>query len=253
MAEKIDRIKTGVPGLDDLIEGGIPRGNSLLVAGSEGTGKTILVLDMLYNMAKAGEKVLFGSVEEDVDKIRRQLLQFGKDVKKLEEKGLFTMYTPKDFDIDMMEKEIEGLVKKKGITVTALDSLSMIYELGYTMSPVSRKILKEEDKIEAGYRREDLPRKRLFWFIRKISNTGTTPVFIDEAEEAGKTTTKYGVAEYIVDGVIILNFMPVGAAEKRTLLIRKIRETKHSEDPQPIEIVEEKGIVVKPSEKAFEV
>lgn len=54
----IERLPTGVPSLDELIEGGLPKNYSIVIIGASGTGKTILASQILYNRAKAGENTL---------------------------------------------------------------------------------------------------------------------------------------------------------------------------------------------------
>lgn len=84
----LDRISTGISGLDSLIEGEVPKGFTVLVAGNPGTGKTILTSHFLYEGLKNGEPAIFCSLEESADEIRRMAENYGYDTKELEKKGL---------------------------------------------------------------------------------------------------------------------------------------------------------------------
>src|SRR5271170_5517103 len=75
-ATTLERCATGIEGLDNILYGGIPRGNMVLVAGSVGTGKTTLCLEFLVRGAEKGERSLFLSVTESSDKLIQNLSTF---------------------------------------------------------------------------------------------------------------------------------------------------------------------------------
>ena len=81
-------VKTGIEGFDKLMEKGIPRSASILVAGGAGSGKTIFCMQTLFNAAKKGEKCLYLSFEESEERLKEHMTDFGWEWKKLEEKGL---------------------------------------------------------------------------------------------------------------------------------------------------------------------
>ncbi|MFW9944179.1 MAG: ATPase domain-containing protein, partial [Candidatus Sifarchaeia archaeon] len=85
---EIERVNTGIPGLDDLIEGGFPRGDIILVAGRAGTGKSILVNQFLYKgVTEYGEPGVLVTLEEPPHLIRRNMMRFGMDLAALEKEG----------------------------------------------------------------------------------------------------------------------------------------------------------------------
>src|SRR5271170_7381457 len=75
-ATQLERCVTGIEGLDNILSGGIPRGNMVLIAGSVGTGKTTLCLEFLVRGAERGERSLFLSVTEASDKLIQNLSTF---------------------------------------------------------------------------------------------------------------------------------------------------------------------------------
>ncbi|MCP4764516.1 MAG: AAA family ATPase, partial [archaeon] len=84
---EIDRVKTGISGLDDLIEGGFPRNSITLVAGSSGTGKTTMCLQYLYNgVIKYNEPGMYIGLGENVERIKASAMRFGMDLEKLADK-----------------------------------------------------------------------------------------------------------------------------------------------------------------------
>ena len=66
-------VKTGIPGFDALLDQGIPKGTSVLIAGGTGTGKTIFCLQTLFNVAQNGEKCLYLSFEESEERLKKHM------------------------------------------------------------------------------------------------------------------------------------------------------------------------------------
>lgn len=82
----INRIPSGIPGLDELIENGLPQNRTFLVSGATGAGKTIFATQFLYNGAYLyGEPGIYVSLDERPDLIRQDMLKFGWDLKRMED------------------------------------------------------------------------------------------------------------------------------------------------------------------------
>lgn len=77
---KIDRVRTGVNGLDELLQGGFPKSHCILLSGAPGTGKTIFGQQFLYNGAKNGEKGLYIAFNEELEDVLLQPTVFGWDI-----------------------------------------------------------------------------------------------------------------------------------------------------------------------------
>jgi len=90
---------------------------------------------------------------------------------------------------------------------------------------------------------------KLSYLLMRI---GITTLVTSEVSEGEKKYGKYGIEEYVVDGVIVLHYMGIGTRSNRTLHIRKMRATKHSEDLHPIEITP-KGMTIKKVDKEYDV
>ncbi len=239
--KKIERIKTRVPGLDELIEGGIPIGSTLLVAGGTGTGKTIFVTQIVFNRLVEGDKVLFLSLECSGRDIIKHAGGLGLDLNKFIENDFqLLINTPLKPAIDLSELagNIVEEVMNNGRNLIVIDSESKLIDLGYHPE--------EKDDGEPEVRnavRQDMVRFTLE-LKKKLEGLNVTLILIGEADESGNTITKNGIAEYEADGVIILELSTLGASVSRVLSIRKMRDTKISLDAHPMEITG-KGIVVK--------
>ncbi|RLE68744.1 MAG: KaiC domain-containing protein, partial [Thermoprotei archaeon] len=87
----MERVKSGIPGLDEILYGGIPRRNIVLLSGGPGTGKTIFGQQYVYYGLTQGESGIIVALEEHPVQIRINMRQFGWDVRRYEDRGLFAI------------------------------------------------------------------------------------------------------------------------------------------------------------------
>ncbi len=242
------RTKTGIVGLDELLEGGFPTGRSILVSGGCGTGKTIFSLQYLYNgIQKYQEPGIFVTLDERPELIREDMLRFNWDLRELEQKNMLQIIDgsiakvaiPSEetyslpatgFDLDKLLLEIMRLSKRTNAKRIVIDSIPA---LGFN------------------YENENDIRKAVLKLSYVLSKTGLTCLMTSEMDETGTKFGKYGVEEYVVDGVIVLHYMGVGTQTNRTLHIRKMRATHHSEDLHPLRIGQN-GITVHSIDEDYE-
>ncbi|HNV00939.1 MAG TPA: gas vesicle protein GvpD [archaeon] len=231
---KMNRIKTNIPGFDELIEGGLPEGRSFLVSGGTGTGKTIFATQFLINGAKMGEAGIYVTLDERPELIREDMLRFGWNLRQYEDEQLI--------------KIIDGTTSKIGIPS---DEEFTLPATGFDLDKLLLEIMKAIKKIRAkrvvidsipalglNFQNEHEIRKAILKLVYLLSRAGVTTVMTTEINEDSKQYGKYGVEEFVADGVIILHYMGLGTQSNRTLHIRKMRATKHSEDLHPLQITE---------------
>jgi len=125
----MDRVKTGIEGLDQLLYGGFLRGDAILVAGAPGTGKTSLGMQYLYNgITQFREPGLFITFEEFPERIYRDAESFGWDFRALEEEGklkvLFTSPEVLQQDIVRDQGIVSEMIAEIGATRVVVDSIS---------------------------------------------------------------------------------------------------------------------------------
>lgn len=241
----VDRAKTGIPGFDALVGGGLPRGRTILLAGGSGTGKSTFAMQFLYNGAKAGEPGIYMTLEEKPKSLRAEMLEMGMDIGAMEKSGKlaiidaslvrlglesderFTL-SPESFDINHLIQNLVMTAKSIGakrIAVDALPSLDVL--LDGTAGKVRNAI------IELNY---------------LLQENGMTTLLLDEMPSGKESYSRHDVEEFVVDGVIVLTLESLGAQSSRTMTIRKMRQTKHSEAINSFEIVAGKGIVIESQE-----
>jgi len=240
------RCPTGIPGFDDLVQGGFPRGSSILVCGGPGTGKSIFCEQFIVNGARElQEKSLYVSFEQRAEEIRLQAKQFGFDIEALEKKGLLEIIsipvskiTPKTI------KEIKNIVKKNKVKRLVIDSLSTliinapIYISSGDMSV--EDVMGDNVTLAPPVIGDYFVQKFLYNFIDELRDLeGCTTLLIGEADQSGNNISRDTLSEFACDGIVLITFDSLGGEYSRSLTVRKMRHTKNDEDVHPMEISNE--------------
>ncbi|MBD3406605.1 MAG: AAA family ATPase [Candidatus Lokiarchaeota archaeon] len=238
----IERVKTGIPGLDELIEGGFPAGDTILIAGKAGTGKSILANQFLYRGAtQYNEPGVLVTLEESPIKIKRNMLRFGMDFDKLEQEGLLAIVdlspskevTPVNigeypsFDLSGLEAIILNHVKKLGAKRVVIDTLSI---MAYKFK--SRDILREE----------------FFKLTANITRSGSTLLLTSEIPAQNDGLGVFDIEAFLASGVIVLYNEKISETTRsRSVEVLKLRGSKHSSRIHSMRITDD-GIRVWPGE-----
>ena len=126
----MEKVKTGLDGLDEMLFGGIPKGSTVVVMGSFGTGKTTFGLQFLNQGLAEGEKGVYISLEEDRESILADAEAHGWDLRsKLNEKQLeIVKLEPTDakVTIQRIKSELPEFIKKFGASRIVVDSVSLL-------------------------------------------------------------------------------------------------------------------------------
>jgi KaiC/GvpD/RAD55 family RecA-like ATPase len=223
------RLSTGIPGLDDLIEGGFPEKSIVLLSGGTGCGKTTFSTQFLMEGLNKGENVLYITLEESPEDIKLDAMQYGHDFAKFEEEGLCRIVFYDPFELGELISRMTDLINVNKVKRLVVDSISM---LGL--------YLQEEYKI----------RKELYKLVNALKQTGCTTLLLSEIPEDTKQLSRYGVEEYVADGVIVLYYMGIGEGVFRNLQVRKMRRTAHKNGTFPVSIGT-KGMKVEKEESMF--
>ncbi len=225
-----DRVKTGVPGLDEIMNGGIPRGHTVLISGTAGTGKTIISSQYLYmGTAKFKEPSVYLSFEESPESIKKNSLNFGMDFTPLEKSGTFSFVKYDPYHVDDISTHLESRIRELDAKRVVVDSVSAL----------------------SFYMREGENFRRMIFNISDVLNKlGCTTFLISEVQPENAGLSRSGVSEFVADSAIVLYYRRVDSAFSRAIQVWKMRGSSHSERLHPYKITD-KGIVVYPKEEAF--
>jgi len=217
-----ERIKTGVPGLDDILNGGIPKGSFVLLSGVAGSGKTTLASQFLYEGLKNNERCVFISFEETPQLIKESMMDFGFDFGLYEKKGTMSFIKYDTYNTEGLFDVVESTIRNMKADRVVIDSISVI---GLNM------------KNKAEFRRVIL---NLSNIMRKL---GVTCIAISEIVPGKHLISRYGVEEFVSDGVIVLYYERKDNKFLRNIQVFKMRGDDHSKDLHRYDITP-KGIVV---------
>ena len=237
----MERVKTGVEGLDAIIGGGFPKNSITLVSGPPGGGKSILCFQFLYEGAKNGEKCLFLTLDKKVDGLLVQSRELGFDFQQFIEnnnvKFLF-LNINKKFVYESMTNEIMSGEYSRIV----LDSITPLSEMPIfirnTEETFNDTSMADSEEFPSTV---NLPTRRLHlrYIMNALESVNSTSIVTSELPVGSSLLSRDGISEFLADGVITLSLDPT--MDRRKLSVMKMRNTKHTLKPQNI-IIESGGI-----------
>ncbi len=230
------RIKTGIPGMDEILKGGIPERNVVLLSGGPGTGKTIFGMQYLYNGLKEGQGGVYVALEEHPVQVRVNMSAFGWDPRPYEEKGTFAI-------VDAYTGGVGAAAKReKYVVADPEDVHSLIDQLRRAIEDVNAERV-VVDSVTALYLTKPVVARKTVLLLKKVlSGMGTTSILISQV---GVTERGFGGpgVEHAADGIIRLDLDEWNGELFRSLIVWKMRGTAHSMKRHPFEITDN-GIIV---------
>jgi circadian clock protein KaiC len=244
--KKLEYIKTGIPGFDEMMDKGIPVGSSVLVSGGPGSGKTIFCLHMANYFAKNKQKCLYMSFEENVERLKLHMKDFGWDPEKLIKDGYFVI---RQFDPFEVVKTIEAMVEEsKGELLIKTPPIKFMQE--FQPKIVMLDSLSAVAAAFSGH--ENSYRLYISQLFRYFNQIGVNSFLITETEEIPTEITRRGCEEFLADGVVLLYNLKKTSVRVSALEILKMRGSRHQKRMVPMQIMDGKGIVIYPKQDVFE-
>lgn len=228
----MERVVTGIAGLDEMLNGGIPAGRHIALYGGPGAGKTSFAFEYLYRGAKAGENGLYITLEETADDILDNM------------KNTFPMLS----DVSQMvsQKKLEIIKPDK----LELESVANLLEDRITSNNVKRAVIDSSTMIRLSFNSDIEFRQTLFEFLSLLRNLDVTTVTTVEATTSKREEMRYDIEHFTMDGIINLYNLDRDDRRIRALEIFKMRGTDHSRDLVPFKVTPS-GIKVYVGEKVF--
>jgi len=234
----IERLSTGVEGLDKILAGGIPRGFFVAVTGEPGTGKTILCLHFIWRGILDGDKCIYVTTEESGESIIRQAAQFKMSLEEASAKGKLII-----IDALFSKGESEWFLKSLDIEELVGKIIEAKRRLGYGRA---RLVI---DSLSAFWLDRPAMARKYCYFLKKVLSKWDFTIMAT-SQYAVTTSQAFGWgAEHIGDGIIRFRRFIRSGRLRRYLLVEKMRQTPHDLRLYEIKIVDGKGlVVVKPVE-----
>ncbi len=216
-----ERCVTGIDGIDHILNGGIPRGNTVLVSGSVGTGKTSICIEFLMRGALYGENSLYLSVTEPTEKLLKNVIPFDFFDDKLMRQGkLQFIDLPKVYEKLGIDKEVVDMESARRLVETIG---GMVDEYR-----ARRLVLDSVTSVCYGLREQERIRDFLLRLGATLSAKGCTSLLVSEIGSSDHGYSRWGVEEALTDGVIVTGNLERRGDLLRTLQVVKMRGTTHS-------------------------
>jgi len=230
---ELQKVPSGIAGLDAITGGGLPKGRPTLVSGGAGSGKTLFAIQFLIHGATVeNEPGVFVAFEETADDVVSNVAALGFDLAALEKKGAFLIesiaiepheyHEVGEFDLSGLFIRLEHAVKTIGAKRIVLDTIEVLF---------------------AGFTNHRIIRAELFRLFAWIKERGLTAVVT--AEKGQGTLSRHGVEEYVSDCVIFLDHRIIDQVSTRRLRVVKYRGSAHGTNEYPF-IIDRIGLAVLP-------
>jgi circadian clock protein KaiC len=224
---------TGIRGLDEITEGGLPKGRPTLICGAAGCGKTLLAIEFIVRGARQfNEPGVFMAFEETGKELADNVASLGFDLSALirrKQVAVDYVRVERSEIQETGEFDLEGLFIRLG---TAIDDIG-----------AKRVVLDSLEALFAGLPNEAIVRAELRRLFGWLKEKGVTAIITGEQGE--KTLTRHGLEEYISDCVIFLDHRVQNQVATRRLRIVKYRGTAHGTNEYPA-LIDEHGLSVLP-------
>jgi circadian clock protein KaiC len=234
---QLPKAPTGIRGLDEITQGGLPRGRPTLVAGGAGSGKTMLAMEFLARgAAEFGEPGVFLAFEETRDDLVQNFRSIGLDLEALVEQKMLVIdylhldqheiHEAGDFDLEGLFFRLGLAVDAVGARRVAIDTIEILFS-AFENHAVIRSEL-----------------QRLFRWLKERQLSAVVT-----GERGENTITRYGLEEYVADCVILLDTRVQDEVTTRRLRIVKYRGSTHGMDEYPF-LIDPDGFSVLPISSA---
>jgi circadian clock protein KaiC len=229
----LSKAPTGIPGMDEITGGGLPKGRPTLIAGGAGCGKTLFAIEFLVNgAAQYGEPGVFVAFEENAEELAHNVASLGFDLKELmRQKKLIIDYVR----VERAEIEETGEYDLDGLFI----------RLGHAIDTIGAKrvALDTVEVLFSALPNQAILRAELHRLFRWLKDKGVSAVITAERGEG--TMTRFGLEEYVADCVILLDHRVNEQISTRRLRIVKYRGTLHGTNEYPF-LIGKHGISVLP-------
>lgn len=232
-ANGLPKTPTGIEGLDEITNGGLPTGRTTLVCGGTGCGKTVLGMQFLMQgILDYDEPGVFMAFEETEEDLAKNVSSFGYDLNKLQTDGKLVIdhvFIERSEIEETGEYDLEGLFIRLASAVDAVKA--------------KRVVLDTIEVLFAGLQNQSIIRAELRRLFHWLKERGLTAIVTGERGEG--MLTRYGLEEYVADCVIFLDHRITEQISTRRLRIVKYRGSLHGADEYPF-LMGESGISVLP-------
>ena len=224
---------TGIKGLDEITDGGLPQGRPTLICGGTGCGKTLLAMEFLVRGAtEFKEPGVFMSFEEKAEELTKNFSSLGFDLNELIDQDRLIIdhvhLEPSEIE-ETGDYDLEGLLIRIGYAIHSIGA--------------KRVVLDTIEALFSGFSNEAILRSELRRLFRFLKDQGVTAIIT--GEQGDRTFTRFGLEEYVADCVLFLNHTVSQQIATRRMRIVKYRGSAHGTNEYPF-LIDQQGFSVMP-------
>ncbi len=216
-----ERVKVGIPGLDDMLGGGLIPGSITCIIGTFGTGKTTFSLEFVWEGLRKNETIIYISLEEREERIVSYMKLKGWDVNPYINKSLFIIkLDPTDFNLanNRIKNELPRLIEEKKASRVVIDPISLFEDL---------------------FNSDSERRREMYRFIEGLRDRNCTIMLTSETDRDNVFSSRHGLIEYLSDTVILLRYVrptEISVDVHLALEVVKMRMSSHSREIKPYDL-----------------
>lgn len=239
------KVVTGIPGMDELLDGGLLERSVIMLSGTPGTGKTIFAMQFLLEGAKRGEKGMYVSLEESVSDIAKNMSQFGWDIAPLTQQGtiMLTEFKIAPAEITAVPDTRTFKQLKTSEPATIMDLYAAIHD-AVQSGGIKRVVIDSMSVLKFVHEGEKESRTELASLFKFFKQNNVIVLVVGERKSADEF---FDFEDFLADGVIVLRDYPSQEERKRGITVVKMRGTKTDRATRPYQITD-KGIIIYPNE-----
>ena len=232
----VEKVLTGIMGFDEILMGGVPKGRATLISGGTGTGKTVILNEFIYRgITRFKENGVYVTFEEDKRDIIKNVRGFGWNYASLiaQKKLAFvdasafrdvTIESGQDYDLSPLIERVKYALKKVKAKRLVIDCL---------------------DNLFSRFQNKDAVRQALCQIIAGLNDLGVTVLMTAEKTGPEQSLSRYGIEEFVADGVIEIALIKGQQQFLRRMFVIKLRGTDFRSGTVEFEITDQ-GLVVYP-------
>jgi len=212
----VEKVLTGIRGLDEALDGGVPKGRSTLITGGTGTGKTVILNEFLYQgITQFKENGVYVAFEESKKDIIKNVKGFGWN---------YASFIAQKKLAFVDAGALRGMTFESGQNY---DLIPLIERMNYALKKVKAKrlVIDGLDNLFSRFRNKDAVRQALYQITAELKDLGVTVLMTEEKLGSDNGLSRYGVEEFVADGVVEIELVKGQQQFLRRMFAVKFRGT----------------------------
>lgn len=231
MDSTYSKVKTGIPGLDSVISGGLKKNRSVTISGPPGSGKTTFGLQYLYSGANDfDEPGVYVTLSQNLEEVKNDCKSFGWDFDSMISENKILMIDARPFKIkDELIGKDDSLYRGEQLP---FEHLTRLILSSVKRVEAKRVVIDSVTILSMQYSDKFFMRQGLQGMVQALENFGVASLILSEHYENEEIPLEW----FVTSGIIQLHYTRVADTMERTIQIRKMRGIKHSEQIHPMEL-----------------